>query len=173
MSAAIVCGVDYGLYPSTTAQSLWFTCYGCALAFDIARMSDREFDSFRQQHSSCRPIPHGHVGEHEVKTAFGPLRIKADSTLKPGEIVFAHAAPVDPLDVEHEGVMLRQLLSHDEMWRKDEWPDAWVAAGRNKLTPAQRAAVSAHWSAELRAKVAASAEDDKARRPSVMVEVDD
>jgi hypothetical protein len=38
------------------------------------------------------------------------------------------------------------------------------------MTPAQRAAVSAHWSAQLRAKVAAAREQEKRR---VLVELQD
>lgn len=81
-----------------------------------------------------------------------------------------NAPPPDPLDVEYDGVTLRQLLSHDEMWRKEAWPDAWVAKGYNRPTPAQRAAVSAHRSAELRSKVEAGKRADAARATSVVLD---
>lgn len=75
-------------------------------------------------------------------------------------------APVapDPLDVEYDGAPLRKLLESD------------TAASREtnmlarRFTPAQRAAVSAHWSAELRAKIAATRSTDKAREISVVAE---
>jgi hypothetical protein len=91
--------------------------------------------------------------------------------------------PVDPLDVKHDGVTLRELLDRDAANRCNDYVttirsgprtgELTRAASAWKLTPAQRAAVSAHWSAELRAKVEASEAADAARRPSVVVEVDD
>ncbi len=62
--------------------------------------------------------------------------------------------PVDPLDVKYDGWTLRGLLSIDSMARRE---NVVAQCTRSCFTPAQRAAVSAHWSAELRAKVAASA----------------
>lgn len=84
--------------------------------------------------------------------------------------------PVDPLDVEYDGVKLATLLLVDETLRRDEGytsrpqPENWRPPA---MTPAQRAAVSAHWSAQLRVKVAASAAVDKARAPSVVVDLED
>lgn len=60
----------------------------------------------------------------------------------------SESRPVDPLDVEYDGVKLRELLRYDDECRREEFP--------NKPTRAQRAAISAHWSAQLRAKVAAA-----------------
>jgi len=57
---------------------------------------------------------------------------------------------IDPLDVEYDGNTLRELLVHDEIRRREEF------IGRVNFTPAQRSAISAHWSAELRAKVDAT-----------------
>jgi hypothetical protein len=54
-------------------------------------------------------------------------------------------AAVAPLDAEYDGCVLRDLLALDELARRDT-PSARV------WTPAQRAAVSAHWSAELRTR---------------------
>lgn len=78
------------------------------------------------------------------------------------------AKPVDPLDIEYDGASLRGLLVSDEAARHDR-----NIFAQTHRTPAQRAAVSAHWSAQLRAKVAASATADKAREPSVVVELED
>lgn len=58
---------------------------------------------------------------------------------------------VDPLDVQYDGITLRRLIPMDDERRQcdsSRWP--------HSFTPAQRAAVSAHWSAELRAKVEAT-----------------
>lgn len=78
--------------------------------------------------------------------------------------------PTEPLDVEYDGVRLRVLLEGDEFNRRES-----SAMWRAKLpTPAQRAAISAHWSAQLRAKVAASkAADAERERNRVFVDVDD
>lgn len=94
------------------------------------------------------------------------------STYGPGK-------PVDPLDVEYDGVTLRDLLEFRQCVNREidigagtacsiSWrnADPWTA------TPAQRAAVSAHWSAQLRAKVQASEAAVKARSTSVVIGVD-
>jgi hypothetical protein len=67
--------------------------------------------------------------------------------------ILATPKPIDPLDVEYDGVKLRHLLSDDEVYRRDHIPLPY----RVVRTATQRAAVSAHWSAQLRAKIAASA----------------
>lgn len=56
----------------------------------------------------------------------------------------------DPLDAVVDGVTLRDLLDRDRARRQEDSATAWRSHVRP--TPAQRAAVSAHWSAELRAK---------------------
>lgn len=81
-----------------------------------------------------------------------------------------YAERCDPLDVKVGGVTLRHLLKVDEERRREGHPNYRTAWSR--LTDAQRDAVSAHWSAQLRAKVAASAAADKARNPSVMMPLD-
>src|SRR6187399_701212 len=73
----------------------------------------------------------------------------------------ASAKPIDPMDVEYDGIRLGVLLKHDER-RREETP-GWVGDGAPRFTPAQRAAVSAHWSALLRAKVQAGAKTDAER----------
>lgn len=63
--------------------------------------------------------------------------------------------PADPLDVKYDEWPLRDWLRRDRNGRHEEggWDGKWPAAAR--------AAVSAHWSAELRAKVAAAKERDR------------
>lgn len=75
---------------------------------------------------------------------------------------FAAAAPSQPthrskLDVEYDGWSLRDLLAIDTFNRQEQW----TGVSATPMTPAQRAAVSAHWSAELRAKVHASKERER------------
>lgn len=65
----------------------------------------------------------------------------------------------DPLDQVIDGEMLRDLVARDETNQRHDLPRYW--------TPAQRAAVSAHWSAQLRAKVEAKRKDDEAAATSV------
>lgn len=77
---------------------------------------------------------------------------------------FAAAAPSQPthrskLDVEYDGWSLRDLLAIDTFNRQEQW----TGVSATPMTPAQRAAVSAHWSAELRAKVHASKERERCR----------
>ena len=95
---------------------------------------------------------------------FNGIRITYDS-LQPGETV-VRPAP-DPLDVKHDGVTLRELLRVNERECRDGELDGGPTL---PLAPAQRAAVSAHWSAELRRKVAASDERDRNR---VLVDLQD
>lgn len=65
---------------------------------------------------------------------------------------------VDPLDVVYDGIKLRVLIRIDEDGRQEirtarNWGHEW--------TPAQRAAVSAHWSAQLRARISAAKERER------------
>lgn len=62
------------------------------------------------------------------------------------------SAPVDPLDVQYDGIALSSLLRIDENRRRGEY------FSEHRFTPAQRAAISAHWSAELRARTASATE---------------
>lgn len=70
---------------------------------------------------------------------------------------------VDPLDVKYDGVTLRELIEQDQAARRERpyMRGPFDYSGPGPMTPAQRAAVSAHWSAELRRKVDASAERDR------------
>lgn len=74
----------------------------------------------------------------------------------------SHATP-DQLDAVIDGMRLGWLIKVDENASRE---------GRNmvsrRFTPAQRAAVSAHWSAQLRAKVLATSKP----KLTVMVQVD-
>jgi hypothetical protein len=85
--------------------------------------------------------------------ALGDLVYTADDASE-----FFTFAPRDPLDVAYDGVPLRELLERDER-RRRERPLAFLNVTRP--TPVQRAAISAHWSAQLRAKVAATAESER------------
>jgi hypothetical protein len=75
--------------------------------------------------------------------------------------------PVKPLDVVVDGVKLRKLLELDWRNRREK------GETHNMLSPTQRAAVSAYWSARLRAKIAVSAAAEKTRQPSVVVDLED
>ncbi len=61
--------------------------------------------------------------------------------------------PISPLDVEYDGVKLRTLIDGDAFNRQEQGRGVWKAKA---MTFDQRAAVSAHWSAQLRARIAAS-----------------
>lgn len=73
----------------------------------------------------------------------------------------------DPLDVKYDGVTLRDLISIDGLARCESKPSQRERAA---YTPAQRAAVSAHWSAELRARVEAGKRADAAQATSVVLD---
>jgi hypothetical protein len=68
----------------------------------------------------------------------------------------------DPMYATHDGVALRELLARDEVYRRER-------AVRVPFTRAQRDAISAHWSALLRAKVADAA---RVERDRVRVDLD-
>lgn len=80
-------------------------------------------------------------------------------------------API-ALDDEIDGVTLRELMRSDEMWRRDDVNRPWMIDPK-RFTPDQRAAVSAYWSVQLRARVAASAKAEAEReRNRVVIEHD-
>lgn len=72
----------------------------------------------------------------------------------------------DPLDVTYGGVLLRHLIKMDEDRQRENIVGAIIS-------PAQRAAISAYWSEQLRAKVEAKRKDDAAAAVSVYVEQDE
>jgi hypothetical protein len=78
------------------------------------------------------------------------------------ECFAAHLCEEHALEVEYDGVTLRSLLDADEYIRRE-------GRLRMNLTPAQRAAVSAHWSAQLRLKQQKARERE---RLQVVVEQD-
>lgn len=65
----------------------------------------------------------------------------------------------DQLDAKIGGVKLRDLLKIDEERRREGHPNYRTAWKR--LSDEQRAAVSAHWSAELRKKLDAARQADR------------
>ncbi len=70
----------------------------------------------------------------------------------------APIAVADPMAVRHDGVTLRDLLLEDGHRRRES-----KTRGMMPMSPAQREAVSAHWSAQLRAKVADAARVERER----------
>ncbi|HET9893264.1 MAG TPA: hypothetical protein VFQ42_22490 [Mycobacterium sp.] len=72
---------------------------------------------------------------------------------------FMRVAPPDPLDEVVDGTALRELLDQEEMRQRTERPRCQF----EPFTAAQRAAVSAHRSTELRARVAAGPSADAER----------
>lgn len=71
--------------------------------------------------------------------------------MKPGETP-------DPLEMKYDGVTLRDLIIADDWARVGER----VSREERRLwTPTQRAAVSAHWSARLRARISAAKERER------------
>lgn len=89
-----------------------------------------------------------------------------DKSLSEVRAKFGLPAP-DPLDVEYDGVKLCSLIDLDERRNREIGNAIHV-----RFTPAQRAAISAHWSAELRAKVAASREAERQCEVSVRCDGD-
>lgn len=59
----------------------------------------------------------------------------------------------DPLDIKYDGMTLRELVRIDEVRQRGELPPHEFKL----FTVTQREAISGHWSAQLRAKIAASA----------------
>jgi hypothetical protein len=100
----------------------------------------------RVEPGSLRRIPRPGVG---LRPQREPMR---DEMIKE-----RHTEP-DPLDVMYDGYTLRHLLGWDEAFRRRD-----ALPVKRWLTPAQRAAISAHWSAQLRAKIAASTERERNR----------
>lgn len=89
-----------------------------------------------------------------------------------GQTPVGRLATPDPLDAVIDGITLRTLLECDQQAQR-EGAHTWQAGSRRLFTPAQRNRVSCYWSAQLRAKVAASTAARKAREPSVVVDLED
>lgn len=75
----------------------------------------------------------------------------------------------DPLDVKIDGATLRSLVEIGQCSAREMPHGGTATPVRPRLTPAQRAAISAHWSADLRIKVAASDAARKARETTVVI----
>jgi len=135
---------------------------------DLSKWTDRklEYYSARLEKDMDAAI----AAQHERAVS-----MLADPTVPPGEMRYVlgydlgypnggvtvveerHQAPTDPLDVEYDHIPLRRLVMFDEMYRREEVP----SSPRHAFTPAQRAAISAHWSAQLRAKVDATKQKER------------
>lgn len=77
--------------------------------------------------------------------------------------------PSDPLDAIIDGIALGNLLVCDETLRREQLP-AHRRLTRAVLTPDQRVAVSAHWSAELHARIEKARTADLEQRPQVVLD---
>ena len=75
----------------------------------------------------------------------------------------------DPLDFVYDGITLRNLLDIDQRDQREEGGPR----RRARRTEAQRAAVSAHWSAQLRAKISASKQAETNRVRCEIQDVED
>lgn len=73
---------------------------------------------------------------------------------------------IDPLDVEYDGLTLRFLLARDSLSQREDL----FLYGVFRCTTAQRTAVSAYWSAELRKRVESAKERE---RLSVVIDMGD
>jgi hypothetical protein len=97
-------------------------------------------------------------GEFECRIPYGVIAL-------PNTPLFVEAVAgpdPDPLDSVVDGETLRDLLSWHEKYRRTE-------QHIGVFSRIQREAISAHWSAELRAKVAAS---EQKRRNQVLVDLE-
>lgn len=91
-------------------------------------------------------------------TGYEPFRIPYRG-MRPCGCFAALVCTEHALDVKYDGVTLRLLVEQEEMRQRTER----TLGSFEPFTPAQRAAVSAHWSAELRKRVEASKESDRER----------
>lgn len=98
-------------------------------------------DRLKERAYACLGVPQG-----------SPPRCACGDDHPPGR-----TAQTDPLDVVYDGATLRTLIAQNACDSQEAGPPLFL------LSPAQRAAVSAHWSAQLRAKVAASREAERNR----------
>jgi hypothetical protein len=87
-----------------------------------------------------------------------------------GCYVWSANPELDPLDAVVDGETLRNMLARAEQHAMEEHQTRVGARSSALFTAPQREALSAHWSAELRRKVAASKAADDARRPRVVLD---
>lgn len=119
----------------------------------------------RQRAAAAAKVP---VGEYSAPGE--PLRVKSSKygtfTISKEKMyrsrIEHQTAMPDPLDQVIDGQTLRYLIQADQGMQRHDC-DVW----RTWFTPAQRQAVSAYWSAQLRAKVEAKRKDDEAAAVSV------
>lgn len=129
------------------------TLYGCTCVGDRAVMSSISAGAPESKYAKRQAVPKVKGGMHHPIHGghrFDPDCPKCTNELR-GESTTPK--PIDPLDVEYDGVKLRTLLDGDAFNRQERARGVWNVRA---MSPVQRAAVSAHWSAQLRAKVAAS-----------------
>jgi len=118
---------------------------------------------------SSRPIGEGVRVGSKIDPSVCPGAIRRIP--RPGQEVATVDNPCDQFDVKYDGVTLLGLLIADENARREtplHCMPLWYRIN-DGFTPAQRSAVSAHWSAQLRARIAARQE---AERNAVVLEQD-
>lgn len=84
----------------------------------------------------------------------------------------------DPMDVEYDGRTLRDLLQGAENLRRAESVTPMTLpgwCGSSVYTPSQRAALSAHWSSELRKRIESGRSADReawkrSQQPSILLD---
>lgn len=156
----------------------WFgspeTGYSYSLARAQCRRIPRPVDEVKAgpvgfAEQGCDPEMCANCGEH-IRNHYGGTEYRCNPKSLIESVCADHTAsppPVtspDPLDVVIDGDPLRHLLACDELSRREGY--------RFSPSLAQRAAVSAHWSAELRLKVAASDAARKEREVTVVIGLD-
>jgi hypothetical protein len=112
----------------------------------------------RHQHGGTQEFGVGGGSGYTVRRIPRPGALKLLRETMRTLAVQAEYAEPDPLDVMYDGYTLRHLLGWDEAFRRRD-----ALPVKRWLTPAQRAAISAHWSAQLRARIAASTERERNR----------
>ena len=102
-----------------------------------------------------------YLGQYVEPSTPGPRSDRVDALVCARQALASK--PINPLDVEHDGWRLGHLIeAYESSQREGRGGVGWaMAGGLPAFTPAQRAAVSAHWSAQLRAKVAATVERER------------
>jgi len=101
-----------------------------------------------------KPEDCANCGEH-IRNHYGGTEYRCSPKSLVESACADHTAVAkSPAPTLYDGVPLALLLEKDETQRRETW-DGY------RFTPSQRAAISAHWSAQLRAKIAASAEAER------------
>ena len=149
-------------------------CARCGVRLHACAAGD--LDALAAAHHAVCPGPAHHSNpylgsqqQRALEDLAGRLPPPVYFDIPPPSQAMRAVPPSDPLDAVIDGVTLRELVRVNLLAECDN--DAAMIK-RAMRTPAQRAAVSAHWSAQLRAKVAASEAERKRREPSVVIGVD-